>query len=218
MSKAMMAAAAALLAMATTASAATTLHIDGGAAGDIPGGAATNDFLSSPLGVSLGFSSPTSGYFGSSISLSGWNSGAVLQVSVLGYEAGYHNRFTGLGGTYTSPGGSMFVDSLASWIYTPVADGDLTFEFDSITSGQSVANGDTNAPTGMNFFATFGPGYETDTSGSVLWLFLDDDGAGPDDNHDDLVVRIAAVPLPAGGLMLLTGLGVLALRRKRKAA
>jgi len=54
-----------------------------------------------------------------------------------------------------------------------------------------------------------------------FYLALDDSGANNDDNHDDIIVRVdvAPIPLPAGGLLLLTALGgVAALRRRRKAA
>lgn len=55
---------------------------------------------------------------------------------------------------------------------------------------------------------------------SVFYLGLDDSGANNDDNHDDILVRveISAVPLPAGGVLLLTALGGLAIARRRKQA
>lgn len=66
------------------------------------------------------------------------------------------------------------------------------------------------------------------THGTVLkaglYIFLDDSGAGPDDNHDDLVFRISATAVPEPGTLLLMGLGVAAVgvgarrRRNRTAA
>ena len=50
-------------------------------------------------------------------------------------------------------------------------------------------------------------------SKSVLAFF--DDGRG-DSDFDDMVIRISVVPLPAGGLLLLTALGGFAAMRRRK--
>ena len=55
---------------------------------------------------------------------------------------------------------------------------------------------------------------------SVFFLAFDDNGAGPDDNHDDLLVRVNVVPLPAAAWMLLAGLasfGAIGYRRRQRA-
>ena len=61
-------------------------------------------------------------------------------------------------------------------------------------------------------------------AGNVAWIFRDDSGAGPDDNHDDMLIKAVFTPrsVPEPATLGLFGLGLLgvwagARRRRRKA-
>ncbi|MFX0547399.1 VPLPA-CTERM sorting domain-containing protein [Roseovarius sp. S1116L3] len=202
--------------MGATSASAATLSIDGGTAGVIPGGSAVNDGLG-PLGLA----NPLAGFYGSTINLSG---PAKVTFTLLGYEAGFNNTFTygsdelnGGGGVGGSTG-TWSAAGLDSFMAIAGA-GTLAFSFSTDGNGGSTAvNGSNPDNTGpeINFFASAAG----DQSGKFVYLFLDDGGAGNDDNHDDLVVRVdvAPVPLPAAGILLFGALGGLAAMRRRKKA
>ena len=175
----------------------------------------------------LGLTNPLGGYFGGDLYLVGGT--ADIQATVLGSEAGWNNRFGFYGNVYATGGntGSFSVGGVQTFLATGVAPGLLDFWFGANSPLASVVNGSNNDNTGplSNFFVSFLP-TPTATFGQSVLLFFDDAGGGDDDNHDDLIVRldivgdgrIAPIPLPAGGLLLIGALGGLAALRRRKSA
>jgi hypothetical protein len=207
--KKMITVAAAAICLSTSASAAT-LTIVGGGPGVIPGGTAKNDVLDSLFLDAA----PLDGVFGANIVASGFGSGSKVLVEVMGWEAGFKNTFETVEDSFETPGGNVDLLEVAANLNSPIkqwltdASGGLAFEF--LTPQGDVKNGMNvmNDSGEVNFFASMG-------ADKSIWLWLDDTGAGNDDNHDDLVVRLSAVPLPAGMLLLLTGLGALVVRRRK---
>jgi hypothetical protein len=194
-----------------------------GSSNFIPGGQ-TNDILESIYGAGV-FS--RDGYYGSTIRL---NAKTAVTFTFLGFEAGYDNEFlldTDGNGSFdlifsNKVGGAVDINDKPKTAigdtYTVVLDpanftsSIIPFMFKAEVNGAkgSVANGSNPNTTSdtVNFFTSFDPG-ATAISGSSLVLFLDDGGAGPDDDHDDMGIRIAVVPEP--GTMAILGVGLVAL-------
>ena len=220
MKKSLLLAGAAFIALGTAASAAT-FTVDG-IRGVIPAAGQTNEVLDNVFGMGS-----IAGFFGSTVSIT---DDATINVNYFGYEAGFDNGFSITNGTDTvsfATGAADFayaadaLNPIASETIDVVA-GVLDFSFTSFQGGD-VSNGsntdNTAVPAIANFFTSLSITAET------VFLFFDDTGAGDDDNHDDFVVSLSIVPpgqepepvpLPAGGLLLIGGLGALAVARRRK--
>lgn len=133
-----------------------------------------------------------------------------------GKEAGYRNVFSANGGALTYNTG--FSPTFQNYFGSPISIGSmdvgagsvLGFGFCAYSGNNSLVGCLTNAQNdvrGINSFQSIA----LNVTDSVAWILWDDSGAGPDDNHDDMLIRAVFRPRAVSepGTLALIGLGLL---------
>lgn len=166
----------------------------------------SNDFKSTLAG--LGVNTYT---LGASLGL---DSAGSVTYYYYGKEAGYRNDFLTGNLSYSSGYTPTSQNRFASPIEigsVSTGPGLLDFSFCSYSAGPSLVGCSTNAQNdalGMSSFQSIA----FNITGNTAWLFWDDSGAGPDDNHDDMIIKAVFTPstsVPEPSALALFGFGLL---------
>jgi hypothetical protein len=177
-----------------------------------------NDFKGTLAGVGI-----TTYTLGASL---GTDTAGTVTYYYYGKEAGYRNDFLAGG---LSPYSSGYTPTTQNYFGAPktigsqsVGAGLLDFSFCAYGYDASLQGCVSNAQNdGLGLYSW--QSIAMSILGDSAWLFWDDSGAGPDDNHDDMIIRAVFTPrasVPEPGTIGLFGLGLLGVwfaARQRKA-
>lgn len=141
-----------------------------------------------------------------------------------GKEAGYRNDFSAEGLSYSTGFNPTYQNRFGNPYEIGTVDvggGLLDFGFCAYSGTSSLVgclSNEENDGRGLYSWQSIA----MSIIGNSAWLFWDDSGAGPDDNHDDMIIRAVFTPatsVPEPGTLALFGLGLLGIglaRTRRK--
>jgi hypothetical protein len=140
--------------------------------------------------------------------------GDKVEFYAFGSESSFFDSFVVNGVTLFSEtdSGKTYYDSsvaLGGEIYGTGTILDLLFDVDNdFGSGVGI-----NATIDQSGFAII---YNAAATGDWVALAFDDNGAGPDDNHDDLIILAHAVPEPTTWALMIAAFGMLGWSVRRR--
>ena len=134
---------------------------------------------------------------------------AKLKFEYMGSESGFVDTFT------AGSVGPFSEYNKATW--GPVLIGIGQFMGGAFTAPMFTSNGSAAVGTiGSAHLGIFLPAGVSSFTSSVLYLGFDDQINNIDDNHDDFIVRVTAVPEPASWAMLIVGFGLVGFASRRR--